>query len=53
MDFTGGYAVNIELQPQYDLNYRQAVERALINQGATNQDFQIRELTHLITSDCF
>jgi SecD/SecF fusion protein len=45
MDFTGGYAVNIELQAHQGMNYRQAVEKALIKEGATNQDFQIRELT--------
>lgn len=45
MDFSGGYALNIELEATKDANYRQAVEKALIKQGATSQDFQIRELT--------
>ena len=45
MDFSGGYALNIELETTKDANYRQAVEKALIKQGATSQDFQIRELT--------
>lgn len=45
MDFSGGYALNIELEAEKDMNYRQAVEKALVKQGATSQDFQIRELT--------
>ncbi len=45
MDFSGGYALNVELEPKADTNYRQAVETALIKQGASSQDFQIRELT--------
>lgn len=46
MDFSGGYALNVELQTKGDnTNYRQAVEEALIHQGAKSQDFQIRELT--------
>lgn len=45
MDFSGGYALNVELQPKKELNYRGAVEEALMAKGATHQDFQIRELT--------
>ncbi len=46
MDFSGGYALNIELQVQdQKANYRNAVEQALIKAGASSQDFQIRELT--------
>ena len=45
MDFSGGYALNVELQPQSNDNYRQVVEEALQKQGATSQDIQIRELT--------
>lgn len=45
MDFSGGYALNVELRPQSKGNYRQLVEEALIKQGATQQDIQIRELT--------
>lgn len=45
MDFTGGYAVNIELKAEPGMNYRQAVEKALVAGGASTQDFQIRELT--------
>lgn len=44
MDFTGGYALNCELEPIQRENYRQIVEKALINQGLTAQDIQIREL---------
>jgi len=46
MDFSGGYALNVELQSQKEkVNYRSAVEHALIKAGATQQEFQIRELT--------
>jgi SecD/SecF fusion protein len=45
MDFSGGNALTVELQPNADLSYRQAVEKALIKKGASLQDFQIRELT--------
>jgi SecD/SecF fusion protein len=46
MDFSGGYALNIELQVQdQKANYRNAVEEALVKAGAGSQDFQIRELT--------
>ena len=46
MDFSGGYALNVELQPQKEkANDRNAVEHALIKAGATQQEFQIRELT--------
>lgn len=45
MDFTGGFSLSVELQQKPGANYRQEVEGALIEQGATTQDFQIRELT--------
>lgn len=45
MDFTGGYALEVELQPNESHNYRQVVEKALLDGGATAQDFQVRELT--------
>lgn len=44
MDFTGGYALNIELEATPEGHYRSALEKALINQGLSAQDFQIREL---------
>lgn len=45
MDFTGGYALNLELKPDASDNYRSTVEKALIKQGLKAQDFQIRELS--------
>lgn len=45
MDFTGGYALNVELKPQSGMEYREIVEKAFLAQGATFQDFQIRQLT--------
>jgi SecD/SecF fusion protein len=46
MDFSGGYALNVELQLQdQKVNYRNAVEESLIKAGATHQEFQVRELT--------
>lgn len=44
MDFKGGYAINVELSAQPGINYRQKVESALLQQGASYQDFQVREL---------
>ncbi len=44
MDFTGGYAITLELEPTKADNYREVVEKALVKQGAKPQDFQIREL---------
>ncbi len=45
MDFTGGYSLNLELEPKNDFNYRQAIENALVAKGAAPQDFQVRQLT--------
>lgn len=46
MDFTGGFAVNVEIQPKSVTSghYAAAVEKAFVQQGLTNHDFQIREL---------
>jgi SecD/SecF fusion protein len=44
MDFRGGYALTFELQPTTDAHYRQRVEQALLDQGLTAQEYQIREL---------
>ena len=44
MDFTGGYALTIELPASAQNDYRTAVEKALTKQGLTAQEFQIREL---------
>jgi SecD/SecF fusion protein len=45
MDFTGGYALTVELEPSSENQYRQKVEQALVASGANSQEFQIRELT--------
>ena len=44
MDFTGGYAMNIELNTSNVENYRTRVESALVAAGANSQDIHIREL---------
>lgn len=44
MDFTGGYALTVELPVSAQNDYRAKVEKALIKQGLTTQEFQIREL---------
>jgi SecD/SecF fusion protein len=44
MDFTGGYALNLELQATGAPHYVEGVEKALIAAGAAPSDFQIREL---------
>lgn len=44
MDFTGGYALTVELPVSSKNDYRTAVEKALTSKGLTNQEFQIREL---------
>ncbi|MBX9923087.1 MAG: protein translocase subunit SecD [Rhabdochlamydiaceae bacterium] len=45
MDFTGGYALNLELVPSQEEHYRYAVERALVQSGVKPQEIQIRELS--------
>ncbi|NDD58493.1 MAG: protein translocase subunit SecD, partial [Chlamydiae bacterium] len=44
MDFTGGYALNLEINSGSEVDYRNIVENALIKEGVLSQDFQIREL---------
>ncbi|HEX2579574.1 MAG TPA: protein translocase subunit SecD [Rhabdochlamydiaceae bacterium] len=44
MDFTGGYVLSVELPAVAKNDYRTVVENALIKQGLTAQEFQIREL---------
>ncbi len=45
MDFTGGYSLVVELaEKANDPNYRLEAADALLTHGATNNDFQIREL---------
>lgn len=46
MDFTGGYAVVVDIQEKPDVaDYRNEVADTLLAHGATNNDFQIRELS--------
>lgn len=44
MDFTGGYALTLELQEKPQTNYRLAAEEALYKEGAARSDFHIQEL---------
>lgn len=44
MDFTGGYALSMELPVNPEGNYRHEVEKALKDQGISSQDFLVREL---------
>jgi SecD/SecF fusion protein len=44
MDFTGGYALNLEVEPSPEKNYIERIENALIAKGTTARDFQVREL---------
>src|SRR5690606_25445056 len=45
MDFTGGYALNIELETSQEVDYRTIVEKAFLENGASRQDFSIRTLS--------
>lgn len=45
MDFTGGFSLSLEVNPNQNANYRSQVEHALVAQGLTSHDFQVRELT--------
>ena len=50
MDFTGGFAITVDLQEKSNteagagVDYRAAVTKALIARGAKNGDFQVQEL---------
>lgn len=44
MDFTGGYALSVDLQEQAHVDYRQVAEKAIVQAGASPSDFQVREL---------
>jgi len=47
MDFTGGYALTLEVAPQEgNPNYRLEAYDALLAAGATPSDIQVRELSH-------
>ncbi len=46
MDFTGGYSLVVDLkEKQGEVDYRTAVADVLLAHGATQNDFQIRELS--------
>lgn len=45
MDFTGGYSLNVELAEKGNINYRNEATSALLAQGASSNDIQIRELS--------
>ena len=44
MDFTGGFALTLEIKPQATDNYIATVEEAFMKQGLNKHDFQIRQL---------
>lgn len=44
MDFTGGYALTIDLKEKPETNYRLAAEEGLEKAGAAKSDFRIQEL---------
>ncbi|MFA6118339.1 MAG: protein translocase subunit SecD [Parachlamydiales bacterium] len=44
MDFTGGFSINIEVEKNNSSDYRAVVEKALIKNGASSYDFNVREL---------
>ena len=45
MDFTGGYTLHVEIEPNQTASYRQMVEQALISSGAKAQEIQVQELS--------
>jgi SecD/SecF fusion protein len=45
MDFTGGFAINIELEEKNVKDFRPILKKAFLKKGASAKDFQIRELT--------
>ncbi len=45
MDFTGGYALNLNLEPRANTNLREETLKALISNGARSADVQVRELS--------
>lgn len=44
MEFTGGYALTVNLDDKQQVDYRAATAQALLDHGANSSDFQIREL---------
>ncbi len=46
LDFTGGLATTVELKPlDHASDYQELVKKALHNQGLTNAEFQVKELS--------
>lgn len=45
MDFTGGYALTLNLEPKEGTNLRESTLKALVAHGAKPADVQVRELT--------
>ncbi len=45
MDFTGGFSLNLQVEAKKDEDYRSLIEKALIANGITAQDFQAKELS--------
>lgn len=45
MDFTGGYAITVDLEEKPDTDYKEAAAISLKKQGAGPKDFQIRQLS--------
>ncbi|MBN2478926.1 MAG: protein translocase subunit SecD [Parachlamydiales bacterium] len=46
IDFTGGFVLNVEIAKSKDIqDYRQLVEKALLKNGISSKDFQVRTLT--------
>lgn len=44
MDFTGGYSLTVDLQPNEEISYKKAVTDALINAGASHGDVSVQTL---------
>lgn len=45
MDFSGGFALTVDVKPNEAGDYRNQVEKALEKAGLTSQEFQVRELS--------
>ncbi len=44
MDFTGGYSLQLELEPSSDSSYRTKIEKAFYEAGLSPKEVQVREL---------
>lgn len=45
MDFTGGYSLQVEIEPQANTDYIDAVQKAFTQRGISAQDIHIRQLS--------